>query len=779
MKAGKYIAFGLAIVVVLAMVSWVLRNAIIERLSGPFLREYGVEITDVSLDALAIRNASISYLELELRDGTSISIDDLTLPFGSPQEGSRTFAAERVSIVAAAESDDRHLNLAALAERILTLPGVLPSTVIEIDQLRAAPYPDLQDVEWSTTEGAQKLTASLGVVHLSAHIRGSDGNIVQVSLATRLTSIDRPEQELTATIRRTESGFVLTGTSAVDLPAIGMTAAALAESFDSTLAGIEFADGAAVLEVSGTLSVDGSAVVDAELISAVPFELAYSAESGVVNVVSVRSAEAVRLGFNYPEGQWSLNEEELSLLMSYGEWNDLSVSLKDLDCRNGPICSMDADASIAKVRPAFVDAERFDVSAAGGTLARTASGWQLAARSVDADIGSLRLGEDRSYSGSIAIHDLLFEQGNQSVTATSALNSATGSMSWHGVTISLPEVEGRISYRENTLAVDLMTVDLHENGRIEARHDLASESGHVSFVDTTLSFGSRNLAERVSPLPIEIDVSAGTLSWDLQFGWQLADEAFSGKASLAFDDVAGLYADTAFAGLTTNISVAYDSTAGFTVAPSTIDVGLVEIGLPLEDISANYTLNLNDPAADIDNLQMHAFGGVIRAEPFTFRLADEKNTLLLRAESIELARLLTLEEFEAVELTGRIGAELPVIIEGTEVTILDGKLTGEAPGGVIRYHAEMFPGNDPTSGVGIATKALSNFEYETLTSDVGYSRDGDLVLRMQLTGRNPDVENGRLVVLNLSVENNIPDMLRSLQGSRAVEAVLERRLRRK
>jgi hypothetical protein len=71
---------------------------------------------------------------------------------------------------------------------------------------------------------------------------------------------------------------------------------------------------------------------------------------------------------------------------------------------------------------------------------------------------------------------------------------------------------------------------------------------------------------------------------------------------------------------------------------------------------------------------------------------------------------------------------------------------------------------------------LSNFEYETLTSEVDYTRDGDLNLQMHLTGRNPDLEDDRPVVLNLGVENNIPQMLRSLQAARAVEEILERRL---
>ncbi len=47
---------------------------------------------------------------------------------------------------------------------------------------------------------------------------------------------------------------------------------------------------------------------------------------------------------------------------------------------------------------------------------------------------------------------------------------------------------------------------------------------------------------------------------------------------------------------------------------------------------------------------------------------------------------------------------------------------------------------------------------------------------MRLSGRNPDFEEGRPIILNLGVENNVPQMLRSLQAARAVEEILERRL---
>jgi hypothetical protein len=117
-----------------------------------------------------------------------------------------------------------------------------------------------------------------------------------------------------------------------------------------------------------------------------------------------------------------------------------------------------------------------------------------------------------------------------------------------------------------------------------------------------------------------------------------------------------------------------------------------------------------------------------------------------------------------------------VIIEGNQVSILDGTLTGDSSGGVIRYRPAVVPDTIGTTEIGIVTRALNNFIYDSLTSKVAYSKDGDLVLKMRIAGRNPDLENSRPVILNLGVENNIPKMLRSLQAARAVEDILEKRV---
>lgn len=173
---------------------------------------------------------------------------------------------------------------------------------------------------------------------------------------------------------------------------------------------------------------------------------------------------------------------------------------------------------------------------------------------------------------------------------------------------------------------------------------------------------------------------------------------------------------------------------------------------------------------------MTAFGGVIRADPFSFHTARDSNTLVLHAESVGLEELFALQEFEAIEVSGRVGADMPVTIGGGVVTISAGTLTGEPPGGVIRYRPGLKYDKNDNSSIAVVSRAMSNFEYKTLTSKVDLSKDGDLKLTLQLTGRNPDLAEKRPIVLNLGVEENVPQLLKSLQAARAVEDILTKRL---
>jgi hypothetical protein len=305
--------------------------------------------------------------------------------------------------------------------------------------------------------------------------------------------------------------------------------------------------------------------------------------------------------------------------------------------------------------------------------------------------------------------------------------------------------------------------------------DSMSGSGSAALDRIRHSFATRSLTRIVtSPLP-DFDLTAGSASLDgtLTFRNWLPHK---GTLSTKLSGVAGFSSSIAFTGVATDLNLDYDAAGGLQAQPADISIGLVDIGFGLRELTARYHLRLQDESVDISDLKLDAFGGVVRVEPFSLDSNAVSHNVIVTLESIDLAKLLAAQDFGAIDLTGKVNGTIPVTIGGNGIQIEGGRIEGVAPGGIIRYQQSGAESGSPATGMGIATKALSNFEYETLSSDVSYQENGDLVLQMQIRGRNPDLEGGRPIVLNLGVENNVPQMLKSLQAARSIEDILERRV---
>ena len=154
---------------------------------------------------------------------------------------------------------------------------------------------------------------------------------------------------------------------------------------------------------------------------------------------------------------------------------------------------------------------------------------------------------------------------------------------------------------------------------------------------------------------------------------------------------------------------------------------------------------------------MSTLGGVVRVAPFRFDVDAESNDIALDIESVQLPLMVGLADLESVDISGTVSGGIPISIRNGKVVVENGYLEADAPGGAIRYGGAAAAGiTDDQSQLGIVTRTLRNFQYEELTSEVHYNEQGDLKLQMRLTGTNPDVDPDQPVILNLGVENNVP-----------------------
>ena len=817
MKFSKAVVVVVGVVALVAATAWYLRNTLIQQVSNPILRDFGFRVTDVSLDTLASSDATISYLKLVHDEGTSIAIENLTLPIRTSPTGSKTYIAEKVSIITSTKDDDEPFNLAELIDQFIALPDSLGSSEFVVSEIDLAAYPSVRDLRWTMAEGEQTLAVTLASVAMSATISRTDATAHTITLALPDNSTATSDHSITATLQRTDQAVVLDGLASLDLP-VWEPLARLAGVVPH---GINFRTGTAALQFAVEIPYDAtqSASVAAELAPSSSIELVYSEIPGEITTLTMESGSAVSLAATFPKVIWSLQQAQASLLVSRDEWIAIPLAVSELSCEPGPVCSMNSQIEMSTAVLPFGTAEQVKFSSAEKLLFRdeglrvevqanaaldliglstsdadvrhlsarlvssaslelTDAGWRLAAESLDASIDTMSLSEDLSISAPLFFENLLVSEVNESLSARTGVYAPSGQATWKSQVISLPGFKGELTHQTAKLEIDLQTVGLHQDGSIKALLNPDTGAGELFVSDTAVSFGAQKLSSRIAPWDDVRDIADGVIFVDLQAGWAQSGSSlnFSGQTTARIENLSGQYEDTAFVDLSTTIEATYESAAGLAVKPSSFTLALIDMGLSLENISADYTLYPEVPAFDLEGLQMAAFGGIIRADPFSFRTDRNRNTLILRGESIDLSALLSLKEFEAIEVSGSIGAELPVTIAGDAVSIVGGTLTGDAPGGVIRYLPGLDQDVTDTTSIGLVTRALSNFEYETLTSEVEYNTDGDLNLQLHLTGRNPDLDENRPVVLNLGVENNVPQMLKSLQAARAVEEILEKRL---
>jgi hypothetical protein len=623
------------------------------------------------------------------------------------------------------------------------------------------------------------------------------------------------KQTIAVDIRRNDAGISLAGSGSLDLRLWSPVIALLGIDV------IKVESGAATLRFEGEIAHDPNQIpiVYADVTPTTPILLTFPETSDTIRSITVISAGATEISATIPELQWSLRQEAVALRVADASGNDAAVSLINLSCESGTTCSADVSVVMENAVLPFVNVSRFEYAATqhvavgedgmqvlvepNASLAMTGisgmdielagfaarltttaelnlsdAGWQFFAQSADVEIEEYSVVDELGFSAQIFVDDISFSDGNQLPSVKFGAYASSSQAHLGNQIIRLPGFKGGVAKQGEEVAVFLETDGLFAEASIEASHNLGNEAGQLSVSNAGLSFDSQELASRVAPWPHNWNVSGGVFGIGLNANWLKQDMEWqvTAQVSVRLANLAGAWNDTAFAGLSTSIDATIDTATGIAIQPSTIEVALIEMGLPIENIRADYTLRPAGQAVDVENLRMTAFGGVVTADPFSFSTANERNTLLLRASSIDLAEILSIKEFEAIEISGSIGAELPVTIEGAIVSVAGGTLTGEPPGGVIRYLPGVGSAQTDASGIGIATRALSNFEYETLTSEVDYTTDGDLNLQMRLTGRNPNLEDNRPVILNLGLENNIPQMLRSLQAARAVEEILERRI---
>jgi len=164
-------------------------------------------------------------------------------------------------------------------------------------------------------------------------------------------------------------------------------------------------------------------------------------------------------------------------------------------------------------------------------------------------------------------------------------------------------------------------------------------------------------------------------------------------------------------------------------------------------------------------------GGSVSIDKVDYDMGKQTAETILVLDNIPLQKLLDLQGMKKIFATGTVAGKIPLIMKDQKFEIPAGKMDALQNGQII-YTTTPEERAAANESMRITYEALSNFLYSELVSSITMAPDGQSLIKLQLKGTNPSFQEGRPVHLNLSVEQNLLDLFRSLSISTNIEEAI-------
>jgi hypothetical protein len=294
-----------------------------------------------------------------------------------------------------------------------------------------------------------------------------------------------------------------------------------------------------------------------------------------------------------------------------------------------------------------------------------------------------------------------------------------------------------------------------------------------------------------SPVPIEIVdgrlASTIDASWSGGLGEPPRDfKLVSGTIKVVADKLSGQYDEYVLKDVNTTMALRADGLESLTIVePASVTIGSVQTGIEITNMATllqgSWKFPDGQPVIEAKDFRCELFGGVITSPGIQADFSHPPHHTTLALRDLDLAKVLSVEHNEGIQGTGTLYGMLPVSITSGGVTVKDGMLTALPPGGIIRYGSAPESSkviSETNTQLHLVAQALNNFHYTLLRVGVDYSESGTLLLTARLEGRNPDLKKIPPVNFNLTVQEHIPALLKSLRLVDDIQDAVERKHKR-
>lgn len=325
---------------------------------------------------------------------------------------------------------------------------------------------------------------------------------------------------------------------------------------------------------------------------------------------------------------------------------------------------------------------------------------------------------------------------------------------------------------------------LQNGGGLDATVDLTNAAGKG------LSLGARlpefflrtgnPLEKSLADWPPLLSLNNGKASLDLNWRLSPGSAPQSLDLNLRGQGLEGVYDRSEVHGLDLQAKVDLKGSQLELQLPQ-LKVAALNPGVTLGPLSlqGSYKASLKAPMAgrvDWQQAELALFNGRAWLPAGAVDLSAPGQGQMLRLEGLSLEAILKAYPAEGLIGTGTLDGTLPLRLEKGKLNIHGGQVAAREPG-VLQFRSEKIRSlGQGNPAMQLLATAVDDFRYDKLSSTVDYDDTGKLLLALSLSGRNPALEQGRPINLNVNLEENVPKLLTSLQLSDRVSDTIRKRV---
>jgi hypothetical protein len=802
-------------VVIVGFITYGSRDYLVRSGANYLLRSTNVHVDSAEVRSVSIRGLEFDRVYVDLGNEDALVALNVRLPLFAPSAGGSPVTIERLVVVSGSS------NPPAIADGLfafLSIPLEVPYLDLSIEKLHLTDLPEISAIRLGVSN--RQLTLDLRMAEYSASIISASTKDGEFRIEG-VVSNDRSEKlaTLDVIVKSVSGNAHIDAKAKYRFPALLPVMRSLGVIPNS----LEAFAGVIEADHRFTIPIDAGEPFEilGETAPQTGMQLTYGIDGSPPFVARSMAIGITDFALTYPSMAWRVAIDETQFTADWDDLTNVMISLESARCKSGITCAFDIRADVPHLAadglevndihlrgPFEMKIEEHKTTANSAALTITAGRltagsvravdaavrfetpvllamiddhWQIEANAASVNFPKVQVADSIVFVAKPLLSQMHYRSNPEQGRVTVNFDGVLTQLSFGGYSSRVPDITAHIHLEDGAITSKIGVVTLDDSLSVELELLIPEDAEQYElrldslFADFGIASASSWLLNRNLPG----DLVDGTVNLSGRLSVNTSGEV-DGSMSVDGGDLSGYFNDYVFSGIEVTGPVFVGDPLAHSEDEIALSGDLLDIGIPITDIFSSFSVDPKGGTIQFSALGASLLGGRIDVEPFTYSANNTVHNFVVVLEAVPLDALINQIDMPTLSASGSVSGQIPVTVSGRQVSIDSGYIASDQAGGIVRYS----PGDStlqdvvPDSQLGTVTRALSNFVYEDLTSSIAYSNEGDLEARMTLRGTNPDLDPLQPIVLNLSLQNNIPDFLRSMRASRSIEELLERQLNR-